>query len=213
MADDDIKAVEPDDDEIEEQVEDEDVVLYDKVVALTFDDGPHLDYTLRILSLLEAYEAKGTFFMLGSRVDFYPGVAKEVADQGHEIGNHTWNHKDLTKISQADIDKEISRTDEAIKEATGKHPDLLRPPYGAINDDLRQDLSLPVVLWTVDTLDWKTKDPNAVLEVVKENVKDGSIILLHDIYEETVDATELILEYLSNEGYQFVTVSELLYGE
>lgn len=180
-----------------------------KRVALTFDDGPHPANTVSILNLLEKYDAKATFFMLGNRVDFYPETAKKVAEQGHEIGNHTWDHKDLTTLERADIAEEINRTTAAIKQAIGKEPTVFRPPYGAINDQVKNTAELPIVLWTIDTLDWKSHDPKEVLKIVKSNVKDGSIILMHDIHKTTVEAVTLVLKYLQDEGYEFVTVSEL----
>ncbi|OQM44742.1 hypothetical protein B6A27_14870 [Anoxybacillus sp. UARK-01] len=180
-----------------------------KRVALTFDDGPHPQNTLKILNLLKKYEAKATFFMLGSRVDFYPDIAKKIAEEGNELGNHTWDHKDLTTLNSAEIRKEIRDTNEMIKKTTGREPTVFRPPYGAINDQVKRMVGMPVVLWTVDTLDWQSHDPHAMLQIVKKNVKDGSIILMHDIHESTAEAVEPVLKYLKDEGYTFVTVSEL----
>lgn len=181
-----------------------------KRVALTFDDGPHPVNTVSILKLLEKYEAKATFFMLGNRVDFYPETAKKVADQGHEIGNHTWDHKDLTTLDHEEMIEEINRTITVIKQAIGQEPTAFRPPYGAMNDKVKAaSTDLPIVLWSIDTLDWKSHDPEAVLKIVKSNVKDGSIILMHDIHKTTVEAVALVLKYLQDEGYEFVTVSDL----
>lgn len=180
-----------------------------KKVALTFDDGPHPENTIKIIDLLDKYEAKATFFMLGNRVNFYPKIAAKVAEHGHELGNHTWNHKDLTKLSKDEGLKEYERTRQSIEEATGKSPTVVRPPYGAINEEVQNALSKPSILWTIDTLDWKSQDPDEITRIVKENVQDGSIILMHDIQSSTVQAIEPILQFLKEEGYEFVTVSEL----
>lgn len=182
----------------------------EKRVALTFDDGPHPQNTLTILDLLDQHDAKATFFMLGSRVDFYPNIAKKVAEDGHEIGNHTWDHKDLTTLSPEKIIQEIQDTNEIILEATGYNATVLRPPYGATNKEVENSVDIASVLWTIDTLDWQSHEPEAVLEIVKENVKDGSIILMHDIHESTIKAVELVLNYLEENGYKCVTVSEIL---
>jgi peptidoglycan-N-acetylglucosamine deacetylase len=181
----------------------------EKRVAMTFDDGPHPENTMRILELLKKYDAKATFFMLGSRVDFYPAIAKKVAEDGHELGNHTWNHKDLTTLSSDSIKQEVHDTSEIILQATGQKPTVMRPPYGATSKQVEAVVNLPSILWTVDTLDWKSHDPQAVLEEVKENVQDGSIILMHDIHETTVEAVELVLKYLKENGYTCVTASEI----
>ncbi|WP_422661286.1 polysaccharide deacetylase family protein [Paenibacillus sp. EC2-1] len=181
----------------------------DKRVALTFDDGPHPKNTLKILDLLDKYDAKATFFMLGNRVDFYPEIVKEIADQGHELGNHTWNHKDLTTLSKVEGIKEVERTNQAIKSAAGRESTAFRPPYGAVNKQVQSAISSPAVFWTIDTLDWKSRNPDAILNIVQENIRDGSIILMHDIHATTVEAVEPILKYLKNEGYKFVSVSEL----
>lgn len=180
-----------------------------KKVALTFDDGPDPVHTLEILSLLDQYQARATFFVLGNRVDFYPSIIQEMADKGHEIGNHTWNHKDLTKLSSDQIKNEINKTSNAIKAVIGEGPQLYRPPYGAINDQVRGATNLKPVLWTVDPQDWLHRDATKVFNHVKANVTDGSIVLMHDIYGSTVEAVGKILSYLAAEGYQFVTVSEL----
>ncbi|WP_303859875.1 polysaccharide deacetylase family protein [Alkalibaculum bacchi] len=178
-------------------------------VALTFDDGPHEINTLKILELLDKHNAKATFFMLGNRVDFYPGIAKEISKRGHELGNHTWNHKNLKALNEEEIDKEIQMTSDAIREATEKEPTVFRPPYGGINNQVYNATSLPLVLWTVDTKDWKTRNARKVLNEVKNNVEDGSIVLMHDIHSATVEAVDLVLQYLEAEDYECITVSEL----
>jgi len=180
-----------------------------KRVALTFDDGPHPKNTLKILELLKKYDAKATFFMLGNRVDFYPDIVKEIANQGHELGNHTWDHNDLKTLSKAEAIQEVERTNQAIKSAAGRELTVFRPPYGSRNQEVENAIGIPTVLWTIDTLDWKSHNPDQILKIVKENVKDGSNILMHDIHLTTVEAVEPILKYLKKEGYECVTVSEL----
>lgn len=180
------------------------------VVALTFDDGPHPENTLKALQLLEKYQMKATFFMLGSRIDFYPDLVKEVSNRGHEIGNHTWNHKQLTKINDATIQEEINLVDKKLQEIIGQPSTVFRPPYGATNGHVESFLNVPSVLWTIDTLDWKTKNPEAILAEVKTGLKPGAIILMHDIHGTTIEALELILPYLKEQGYTSVHVSDVL---
>ncbi|GEM02261.1 Peptidoglycan/xylan/chitin deacetylase, PgdA/CDA1 family [Halolactibacillus halophilus] len=194
-----------------EKEEDDQLISIDKKkVALTFDDGPHSENTLKALQLLAEYDMKATFFMLGSRIDFYPDLVKEVFNQGHEIGNHTWNHKQLTKISDAAIKEEINSVNQKLKDIIGESATVFRPPYGATNDHVESFLTVPSVLWTIDTLDWKTKNPDAILAEVKENLKPGAIILMHDIHATTIDALELVLPYLEEQGYTSVEVSKVL---
>jgi len=178
-------------------------------VALTFDDGPHPQVTRQILAILKKYDAKATFFMLGSRVEYYPDIANEVHEAGHEIGNHSWNHPDLTKSAVEKVRNEINRTSEAIEDATGQKAATFRPPYGAFNDLVKGQTDLPFILWDVDTLDWKYKDPHKLLQMIKSSVRNESIVLMHDIHQSTADGLDAILAYLKNEGYSFVTVSEL----
>lgn len=180
-----------------------------KKIALTFDDGPDPKVTVQILETLEKYNAKATFFMLGSRVEYYPDIAKKVKDAGHELGNHTWNHVDLTKASIEKVSSEINETSAIIQKVTGAKATAFRPPYGAVNETVRNQTNLPIVLWNVDTLDWKHRDADRLLAEVKENTKDGSTILMHDIHQATADGLDAVLAYLQSEGYTFVTVSEL----
>lgn len=190
---------------IDEQTENENK----KQVALTFDDGPDPKVTPKILATLAKYDAKATFFMLGSRVEFYPEIANDVVKAGHELGNHTWTHANLTKMASDAITEEVSRTNNIIEQSTGETPTVFRPPYGAFNDDISNILSLPVVLWDVDTLDWKHRDAAQLLASVKSSVHDGSTVLMHDIHLSTAQGLESVLAYLKSEGYTFVTVSEL----
>jgi len=181
-----------------------------KRIALTFDDGPHPEVTKQILALLQKYEAKATFFMLGSRVQYYPSLVQEVRDAGHEIGNHTWTHPVLTKMSAAAIKKEYETTEQAIKAAIGQPSAFFRPPYGAINDSVRALIPRRSVNWTIDTLDWKHHDPAKLLPMIQKSLHNNAIVLMHDIHQSTADGLEPVLQYLQSEGYEFVTVSEVL---
>lgn len=189
---------------------DEKEVSNEKRVALTFDDGPDPKVTARILETLEKYDAKATFFMLGSRVEFYPEIAKKVQAAGHELGNHSWTHPDLSKATTEKIFDEIHRTSEIIEEVTGEKPLSFRPPYGAFNDGVKQQTDLPIALWDVDTLDWKHRNGAELLPYVQNSVKDGSIILMHDIHPSTADGLDAVMAYLVENGYTFVTVSDLI---
>lgn len=181
-----------------------------KHIALTFDDGPHPQVTKQILQLLEKYDAKATFFMLGSRIQFYPALVQEVRDAGHEIGNHTWTHPVLTKMSAAAIQKEFESTEQALVNTIGQNSTLFRPPYGAINDSVRALIPRQSVNWTIDTLDWKHRDPNKLLPMVKKSLHNNAIVLMHDIHQSTADGLESVLNYLQSEGYEFLTVSDVL---
>lgn len=180
-----------------------------KRVALTFDDGPDPKVTTQILDLLDKYDAKATFFMLGSRVEYYPEIAKSVQKAGHELGNHTWNHPNLVKANTKKIQEEILNTSAIIEEVTGEKATAFRPPYGSFNDIVNEQSGLPLVLWDVDTLDWKHRNPHQLLNYVKQGTQDGSIILMHDIHQSTADGLDAVLSYLKGEGYTFVTVSDL----
>lgn len=184
-----------------------------KVVALTFDDGPSPDVTPRVLNILQEYKAKATFFMLGSQVEFYPAIAKQVASLGHEVASHSYHHPDLTKMDLNHIQEEFKRTSEEIKKATGQEPTLFRPPYGAYNDEVinyAKDHNYAIVLWSIDSLDWKHRNPSDIINLILKDLTDGAIILLHDIHQTTADSLPQLLSTLKEEGYEFVTVSELL---
>lgn len=184
-----------------------------KYIALTFDDGPSADVTPRVLDILKQYDAKATFFMLGSQVDYHPEIAKLVVDAGHEIGNHTEQHQDLTKLGPDGIRKEIQSTSDKINNITGTRPYLVRPPYGAYNEHIKNDAANygnSIILWSVDSLDWKSRNADAINDEIQQQLTPGSIVLMHDIHPTTADALPKLLETLQQEGYQFVTVSQLL---
>jgi peptidoglycan-N-acetylglucosamine deacetylase len=181
-----------------------------KKIALTFDDGPNAKVTPQVLKTLEKYDAKATFFVVGEAVKKHPAVLKEVFNDGHEIGNHTYNHTKLTTLTVKQMHLQIQSTDSVVQAAIGQNPTVFRPPYGAYNKTVTNQLNVPNVLWTIDTLDWKHHDPKKTLQAVKDNAKPGSIILMHDIHQATANALDDILAMLQKQGYEFVTVSELL---
>ncbi|MFS0782798.1 polysaccharide deacetylase family protein [Bacillus sp. 1P06AnD] len=181
-----------------------------KVIALTFDDGPHKTRTPQVLDTLKKYNAKATFFVLGEMAKLQPELVKRAAAEGHEIGSHTWSHVFLPKLSYEDLLQQIYKTSEVITKTIGHPPTVLRPPYGAYNDQLKEALNVPIVNWNVDTLDWKIRNSQNIKRIVNQNAGSGSIVLMHDIQQATVEALDGILNTLKQQGYRFVTVSELL---
>lgn len=181
-----------------------------KVVALTFDDGPDGNTTPQALDILAKYKIKATFFVQGKNIAGNEAILKRMQAEGHEVGNHSWNHPVLTQLSLEDAKKQITDTESAITSVLGKSSKLMRPPYGAISDDIRNSLDLSFIMWDVDSLDWKSKNETAILTEVQRQVKNGSIILMHDIHAETVNALPKIIDYLKEQGYHFVTVPEML---
>lgn len=183
-----------------------------KCVALTFDDGPSI-YTKQILATLKAKDVKATFFMWGKMVSNSPKIAKQVAKEGHEIGNHAWSHRLLNKLGSAEINREITRSADMIYKHTGVKTNLFRPPYGAFNANVTasaQKTGNSMVLWDVDTVDWKTKRTAKTVKSAVNDSKRGSIILVHDVYATTADAVAGIIDGLHDKGFTFVTVSELI---
>ena len=183
-----------------------------KMVALTFDDGPHAKITRRIADCLEQYGGRGTFFVLGDRVAEHRGTLSRVVAAGHQIGSHTWSHKNLQKLSAEGVASEVRRAQSAIGEVTGSAPRILRPPYGATGDTARaaiRNANLAIVNWSVDSEDWKSRDADAIVREVMNNVKDGDIVLMHDLYASTAEAVERLVPRLTKAGYQLVTVDEL----
>ncbi len=182
------------------------------MVALTFDDGPATDTTKRLLDTLEENNAHATFFMLGNRMNKAEDNVKRMREIGCETGSHTYDHTDLTSIPKDAAKEQFEMTEKSLNDITGEAPSVVRPAYGSYNDtvkDLAKEFGEPIVLWSIDTLDWDSKDADAIFEKVMSNVSDGDIILLHDIYESTADAAERLIPALMDEGYQLVTVTEM----
>ncbi|GGG11181.1 peptidoglycan-N-acetylmuramic acid deacetylase PdaC [Lysinibacillus alkalisoli] len=180
-----------------------------KYVALTFDDGPEKGVTDRVLDTLDKYNAKATFFLLGNRVQVNPELVKEELKRGHEIGNHSWSHPVLTNLTGEQVQKEVNDTVSVIEQAIGQKPTVFRPPYGAINDAVKSHIDVPVILWSIDTLDWKNRNASQLLPSVQNAMHNRAVILMHDIHPSTADGLDSVLAYLSGQGYEFVTISEL----
>ena len=181
------------------------------MVALTFDDGPGGESTIRILDALKKYNAHATFFVVGSNIDKYADIIKREAAEGSEVGNHTNSHAQLTKLDTNGILSEVNGVKEKIMQLTGQKVVPVRPPYGAVDDNVMATITDPVILWSIDTLDWKTRDAQSTIQNIQSSVYDGAIILMHDIYSTTADAAVNIIDWLHSQGYQMVTVSELGY--
>ena len=197
------------DEELYFSIKKKNIAADDKVVALTFDDGPS-KYTASILDVLKKYDACATFFVVGNRVPFYGNVLRRTLEEGNEIGNHSYDHKLLTRLSKEDFQDEVNKTQDAIKKATGFTPTLFRPTYGGYTNTLKSYTDLRFVLWDVDSRDWEVKSKDKILKNVLPNVKSGSIILMHDGLKYGLNALEDIIKDLKDKGYKFVTISELL---
>ncbi len=181
-----------------------------KVIALTFDDGPNVLYTERLLDGLAERDVKATFFLLGKCAEAHPEIVRRIAEEGHLIGNHTYSHLKLTTGNEAEFLEEINRTGEIIKEITGLTPAFCRPPFGVWNTRYEQRLGIIPVLWDVDPRDWCTFDTKTVANRILADCHDSAIILLHDEYETSVEAALLVIDELKQQGYTFVTVDKLL---
>lgn len=182
-----------------------------KCVALTFDDGPG-PQTARLLSSLARYGARATFFVVGQNAVTHPDLVRAERFAGHDVGNHSWSHPDLTRLSPTAVARQLTRTDDAIRRATGETATLVRPPYGAVDTVVRRQAGRPVILWDVDPQDWKLRDVAEVVSAVVDAVKPGDIVLLHDIRPSMVAAVPAILRSLRERGYHCVTVSRLMAG-
>lgn len=182
------------------------------MIALTFDDGPS-SYTDRLLDIFAQHGGKGTFFMVGRYVGSFPDTVRRMAEEGHDLANHSWSHKDLTKLNTAAITKEIMDGRNKILEISGVETKLVRLPYGSTNKTVRavaEETESTLVRWSVDPQDWKFRDADTVYNAVMDRVKDGSVVLVHDIHPTTVDAMERLIPDLQAAGYQLVTVTELI---
>lgn len=195
-----------------EQIESEKNPLKDmagkKVVALTFDDGPGGTTTTSLLDGLKKRNVKVTFFQLGSRAERFPDIVFRAKKEGHEIGSHTYDHQNLRKLSDAGVASQISTTNKIIEGITKQPVTLLRPPYGSFDERVK-NTSMRISMWSVDTLDWKLKNTELILESMKRDVKDGDVILMHDIYQTSVDAALQFIDIAKEQGFVFVTFSEL----
>lgn len=181
-------------------------------VALTFDDGPSGSNTKALLEMLEEKEVTATFFLCGYRMESFPSLVEALKEAGHELGVHGYSHTCFDVLCQAELQKELQETGEQIRALTGTKPVLLRPPCGAWNEMVRQEAreeGMTVILWSVDSLDWKRGDTGEMAQRVCSQAENGDIILMHDMYRESIDAAARIIDTLRARGYEFVSVSEL----
>lgn len=182
-----------------------------KKIALTYDDGPHPVYTEEMLEVLEENQVPATFFLLGQNIEGQEEVVRSIAEKGHLIGNHTFHHVQITGLPEEQAYEEIDETSRLIASVTGKETEYVRPPFGTWNEGLEEDLNLIPVMWTIDTKDWMTENVDAIVEHVVQNAGENDIILMHDSYESTVQATARIISLLKARGFEFVTVDEVLF--
>ena len=187
-----------------------------KKIALTFDDGPHPRYTKKILYILNKYNIKATFFVIGCNVKNYPETFKSIFENGHEIGNHSYSHKNQKSLSQQSILSEISECEDIVYNTVGIRPTVFRPPQGDYSDFVKQvaeSKDYSIILWSIDTRDWEHNSPHNIAQLIENNVTGGDIILMHDYVSgnnTTCEALELIIPQLLSKGYQFVTVSQII---
>lgn len=190
---------------------DEKTVSEVKKIALTFDDGPNGNYTMPLLEGLRERNVKATFFLLGQEVTEHPEIAKKIAQDGHMIGNHSYYHKDLRKMTSEEAIMQVCQTNEVIYKVTGQYPQLLRPPFGKIPKNLVFEPPMVEVLWTIDSRDWELSDVGTIMQNVLPYVKENAIILMHDASASSVQAALAIVDELKEKGYSFVTLDEILF--
>ena len=186
------------------------------LIALTFDDGPHPGRTPEILDILDKYNIKATFFLVGQNIDYYPQTAKAILDHGHEIGNHTYSHKVLDKCTKSEIEYELNKFNNSLSAISDYKATLMRPPCGSISETLKNTMSVnntDIILWSIDTKDWAHTDYMTIANNVIENAESGDIILMHDFISgksPTPESLNIIIPELLKRNFTFVTVSELL---
>lgn len=183
-----------------------------KLVALTYDDGPHVTYTVTVLDVLKKYNVKATFFILGTntRKEDAKAALIRTAAEGHEIANHTYSHPTVLNLTVDELKDDIQKSSDAIYNVCGVRPTLLRTPGGKWSNEILENIKYPIIHWTVDTRDWEHNDPEKCLEYLKKQVYDGAIILMHDRKSNSAKSSEVMIEWLLENGYEIVTVSELM---
>lgn len=180
------------------------------MVALTFDDGPDPKRTLKMIEILKKYGVVATFFDIGENMEKYPDVVKAEVEAGCDVGGHTYSHVNLNPLTEKEIKEEITKVEDAFRNATGKELKYIRPTYGNANSKVRAVIDRPIINWCVDSLDWKSRNADKVIEEIRKTKNfDGRIILMHVIYDSTLEAVDRLIPDLIKEGYQLVTVSEL----
>jgi len=178
------------------------------MIALTYDDGPSM-YTQELLDVLKDNNSAATFFVLGLQVNKNKEVISRMIEDGNQVGNHSFDHKRLTTLSDEELINQINNTDNLVYETALYKPYVMRPPYGSTSDDLIEKLQKPIIKWSIDTRDWESRDAETINQIILDNVKDGDIILMHDIYESSLEASKTVIPELIKRGYQLVTVSEM----
>lgn len=180
-----------------------------KLLAITFDDGPNYGTTDILLDELKKRDVKATFFVVGQNALNYPELVRREYLSGHQVGSHTFSHKQLTRLDSHELSEEVNYNNEIIKNITGKYPTLLRPPYGSFNDEVKRISDMYIILWNIDTLDWKNRNKDAVYNNIINEASDGDIILLHDLYQSSVEGVLMAIDKLKEEGFEFVTIDEM----
>lgn len=178
-------------------------------IALTFDDGPDPAVTPPLLDVLHDHKIKATFFLVGNKIADNVPLLQRIARAGHELGNHTWDHHDLRKMTPQQVQQEVNQTQDAVSTAGLPPPTIFRPPYEFLNNSIRSQIQMPIILWNIDPKDWHETDPSAIADIVRSQAKPGAIVVMHDTKLATVVAVKQIITDLSS-SYKFVTVSELL---
>lgn len=190
------------------------VNITEKVLAMTFDDGPHPSLTPKLLDILKARNIKCTFFVIGKNAQMYPNIIRRMIAEGHEVANHTWTHASLTSLSDEQIRSELKRSEDALVAAANYRPHLIRPPYGAVNARIKQlifsEFGYSTIMWSVDPQDWRRPGVSVVTSRLVNGARPGSIMLAHDIHPPTIQAMPAVFDQLLARGYQFVTVSQLM---
>lgn len=184
-------------------------VVNKKLVALTFDDGPSSATTPNLLNILKEKDVVVTFFVIGEKAESNADTIRRALSEGHEIASHTMYHQNLAKLNGDQIRSNIADSVQLISAVSNTNVNLTRPPYGSINENVLNNTTTPLINWSVDTLDWKSQNKDAIMETTLAQIHDGAIILMHDIYQTTVDTVPVLIDRLRQEGYEFVTIPEL----
>ncbi|MDE6601160.1 MAG: polysaccharide deacetylase family protein [Lachnospiraceae bacterium] len=180
-------------------------------IAITFDDGPHPYYTEQLLDGLKERGAKASFFVMGKQAEAYPELVLRMHEEGHLVGNHTYSHVQLGENNRETFKAELVRTNELLSGITGEEPQYVRPPYGSWDKSFETELMMIPVLWTIDPMDWCSSDVSGIVRKVTKNAEENAVILLHDEYKSTVTAALEIVDILQKQGYEFVTVDEIMF--
>lgn len=192
-------------------IDKEEAVDDPKKIALTFDDGPHPYYTEQLLDGLKERGAKASFFVMGKQAEAYPELVLRMQTEGHLVGNHTYSHLQLGKNNRETFKSELIKTNELLSGITGEEPQYVRPPYGSWDKSFESELTMIPVLWTIDPMDWCSSDVNGIVQKVTKKAEENAVILMHDEYKSSVTAALEIVDILQKQGYEFVTVDEILF--